>query len=148
SYEPFILSIHRGHFMRSSSTWRLLPTMALVLIGSANLNRSSAQEPRRDDIPAHSIPQNVPCADQPKSLKELIIAFNNGSLPSPSNLTGTWVAISSFIDTYDATMNCSGLKRGTKVFEEVMIAKGYLLEMHVIGAGVQRPPVKRDSTNS
>ena len=134
--------------MRIPSTWRLLQIMIVVWIGATTSNRLSAQEPRREDIPVHSVPQNLPCTDQPKSLRELTIAFNSGSLPSLSDMTGTWVAISSFIDTYDSTMNCSGLKRGTKVFEEVMIANGYSIEMHVIGAGVQRPAVKLDSTNS
>src|SRR6516164_8448628 len=127
---------------------RLFPNLVVVLICAVFLNCLVAQAPQSDDIPRHSIPQNLPCVDQPKSLRELMNAFNSGSLPSRSEMTGTWVAISSFIDTYDVTMNCSGLRRGTKIFEEVIVANGYSFEMHVVGAGVQRPVVKQDSTNS
>ena len=30
-------------------------------------------------------------------------------------------------------MDCSGLKRGKKLFEEVILADGYSLEMHAVG---------------
>jgi hypothetical protein len=112
--------------------------MTIALIVSATLSRLSAQERLRNDVPSHSTPQNLPCVDQPKSLKELTNAFSSGTMPSSSDMTGTWVAISSFIDTYDSTMNCMGLKRGTQIYEEVIIANGYSLELHVVGTGIQR----------
>jgi hypothetical protein len=46
---------------------------------------------RDDDIPISSIPQNAPCPDQPKSLKEATAAFNGGRVPLPAEMTGTWV---------------------------------------------------------
>src|SRR5262245_18779096 len=112
---------------------RLLSITAFVVICAATLNGSSAQGPPENNLPIHSISENLPCADQPKSLKELTNAFASGRLPAPSDMTGTWVAISNFIATDESTMNCSGLRRGAKLFEEVMIANGYSLEMHVVG---------------
>lgn len=134
--------------MRSSAKWQLLLSMTIALIVSATLSRLSAQERLRNDVPSHSTPQNLPCVDQPKSLKELTNAFSSGTMPSSSDMTGTWVAISSFIDTYDSTMNCMGLKRGTQIYEEVIIANGYSLELHVVGTSIQRLVAKRDTTNS
>jgi len=81
-------------------------------------------------------------------LKELTGAFDGGRVPSPSEMTGTWVAIGIFIKNDPSTMDCSALRRGKKVFEEVMLANGYSLKMHVVGAGDQEPTMRRDSTRS
>jgi hypothetical protein len=46
------------------------------------------------------------------------------------------------------SLNCSGLKRGAKLYEQVILANGYSLETHLIGTGVQTPTMKPDRTNS
>ena len=101
-----------------------------------------------DEIPVSSIPQNAPCPDQPKSLTELTKSFNAGKVPSRSEMAGTWVAISSFLADYERTLDCTGLKRGKKLYEEVMLANGYSLEMRVVGAIDQTPTMKLDRTRS
>src|SRR5205085_2463662 len=62
--------------------------------------------------------------------------------------TGTWVAISSFIADYEKSLACSGLKRGARLYEQVILANGYLLEMHFIGTVVQTPTMRPDGTSS
>jgi hypothetical protein len=94
----------------------------------------------------YSAPQNLPCTGQSKSLRELRQAFTKGRAPSPADMTGSWVAISSFDDN-GGDLNCTGLKRGPK-FEEVMLAKGYSLEMHVIGTLDQSPTMTREANHS
>ena len=123
---------------------RRLTVLMLFLTASARL---AAQQPD-DGIPITSVPENSPCPDQPKSLKELTVAFGGGRVPSPSEMTGSWVAISIFIGRDESTMDCSGLRRGKKLFEEVMVANGYSLEMHVVGVGEQKATMRRNSTRS
>jgi hypothetical protein len=120
----------------------------LIAFGFAVAVFTATEAQRGDEIPVHSIPQNAPCPDQPKSLKELTQAFNEGRIPSRSEMTGTWMAISSFIADYEKSLDCSGLKRGARLYEQVILANGYLLEMHFIGAGVQTPTMKPDRTRS
>ena len=45
------------------------------------------------ELPRYSTPQDVPCPDQPRSVRELVDAFDRGQMPEPSQVTGTWVAI-------------------------------------------------------
>jgi hypothetical protein len=102
--------------------------------------------PTQEPLPMHSIPQSIPCSDQPKTLAALKAAFNTGRIPSRAESTGEWVAISFFGDD-NADLNCTGLVRGSK-FEEVMIAHQYALEMYVIGTTDQRPTFEPDHAGS
>ena len=77
-------------------------------------------------------PSNLPCTYQPKSLTELRNAFNKGRIPSSSETTGSWVAIGSFVD-YGFDLSCTGIKRESSKFEQVMLVNGYSVEMHVVG---------------
>jgi hypothetical protein len=95
-----------------------------------------------DALPKNKIPQNSPCADQPKSLLQLRRAFDRGRFPTPSETTGSWVAIGFFGD--DVTdLNCGGLRR-VSMFEEVMLVTGYSVETHVIGTVDQTPTMAPD----
>ena len=123
---------------------RALAIVLLILITSGRL----AAQQRDDDIPISSVPQNSPCQDQSKSLKELTDAFDSGRVPSPSELTGTWAAIGDFIRSSEKSMDCAGLKRGKKLFEEVMLADGYSLELHAVGTFDQKRTMQRNSTGS
>jgi hypothetical protein len=61
-------------------------------------------------------------------------------------MTGTWAAISMFLDKARDT-NCAGLRRGP-VFESVFIADGYSLESHVVGTWPQSPTMEPDGRGS
>jgi hypothetical protein len=95
-----------------------------------------------DDVPKHSIPQDSPCADQYKSLAQLKEAFDRGSMPTPKEITGSWVAIGDFLPfSQGRSVNCGGLRRGAK-FEYVMFFTADSVEIHAIGASVQTAALK------
>ena len=78
-------------FLKRQSAWQAVASQATPLPSG----RLAAQQ-RDDDIPISSVPQNLPCPDQSKSLKEVTDAFDSGRVPSPSEMTGTWVLIRRF----------------------------------------------------
>jgi hypothetical protein len=93
--------------------------------------------PSSEETPQYAVPQNVPCRDQPRSLRELSVAFQNGRLPLDSETTGTWVEIGDvnknpYTHSERAMLNCAGLKRGSK-FEFVLVANNYTVQLHAIG---------------
>ena len=100
---------------------------------------SAQQEP----LPRDSVPQNLPCDGQPTTLNELARSFNSGTIPSARTVTGSWVAIG-ILGGADVMLNCGGLRRGNKL-EEVVIADGYSVEMHVIGTAIQTVRMRRDN---
>jgi hypothetical protein len=113
----------------------------VALIGVFGTGIARAQSPARDDgssdeIPRHSVPQNSPCLDQPKSLSEVTALFKRGQLPEPSQVTGTWVEIGQVSEFPKSpryrSLNCSGVSRGSK-FEFALVADGYSIELHAIG---------------
>jgi hypothetical protein len=109
------------------------PTFRSVFL--AQNRQSPAAQPSSTEIPRNSIPQNSPCADQPKSLKELTASFNKGRLPFATEVSGSWVAIGFVGDGWSAnnpSLNCTGVKRGKK-FEFVMVANRYSIELDAIG---------------
>jgi TonB family protein len=94
---------------------------------------SVATQTGSDEVTHTTGPPNLPCPGQPKSLKELTAAFEKGQLPSPSEVTGSWVEIGFFgQDERVANANCTGLMRG-KVFEFIIIASQYTLSLNSIG---------------
>jgi hypothetical protein len=125
--------------------YTLFRLAAILVLFIFPVTQSSAAAQSSDGIPVHSIPQNSPCNDQPKSLKELTKVFDKSRTPSPQELTGTWVQVAEFGET--PTLNCSGLKRGPKL-EWVMIAKGYSLQLSVIGTHFQTTKIKADDAGS
>lgn len=88
-----------------------------------------------NEIPHGSIPQNSPCVNQPKSLKELEASFDKGRVPLATEVSGSWVAIgfvgSGYSDN-NPSLNCTGVKRGKK-FEFVLVADRYSTELDAIG---------------
>ena len=122
--------------------WEFTPTLLngvpvpVVMALTVNFSLPSGSNNQRtsEALPTHSVPHNSPCSDQPKTLTELTDAFNRGSVPSAAETTGTWVAIGSIFGDGDdnKSLNCTGLRRGNK-FEEVILAKGYSVEMHAVG---------------
>lgn len=98
---------------------------------SQNANPSNASS---EDIPKDFVPQNAPCADQPRSLKELKSSFEKGRRPLASEMTGTWVEIGALNDPPGEvrSLSCSGERRG-RVFEFVLVANGYSIELHAVG---------------
>ncbi|MGO9087265.1 MAG: hypothetical protein ACLP6G_10575 [Terriglobales bacterium] len=124
----------------------------LVFVVSIPLVQLSAQqqEPsptsREEAIAENPIPQDSPCAGQPRSLSELTASFNKGRAPSVQELKGTWVEIGNFsygmLSIDDETrqphfrsLNCTGIMRGKKL-EFAMIGESYayVMELHVVGS--------------
>jgi hypothetical protein len=131
----------------------VLPANAQSLAPLASVAQSQnpiSAQTSSETIPLNSIPQNVPCVDQPKSHRDLATSFNQGAFPLASRLTGTWVEIG-YVDKERASeksLNCSGIKRGRK-FEFVLVADGYLVTLHAIGMTYpQKVTMRPDSKGS
>ncbi len=99
-----------------------------------------------ESFPEKPIPQNSPCASQPRSLSELTASFNKGRAPSAQELKETWVEVGNFnygmLPIDDAmrqphfrSLNCTGIMRKEK-FEFAMIGGGYayVMELHVVNS--------------
>ena len=128
----------------------LLAPIFRVRIASAPENEEpSFLQNQSDEIPRDSVPQNSPCTNQPKSLKEVTAAFNKGELPSASEVTGSWVEIGFFgQDDRVRSMNCTGITRG-KVFEFVIVASQYSLTLNAVGMDVpQKVKMQPDNKGS
>src|SRR5207247_10015703 len=97
-----------------------------------------------DDIPKNAVPQTSPCADQPRSMKELMAAFDKGRIPSPLEMTGSWVAIGYVGDAETPRFNCNAVMRGPK-FEWVISANEYSVSTVIIGTTAQKTTLKRDT---
>ena len=100
-----------------------------------------------NDIPKNAVPQNLPCSDQPRSMKELMAAFDKGRIPPPLEMTGSWVAIGFLGDGETPSFNCNGVMRGPK-FEWVIHANQYSIEMDIIGTTHQQRTLKADNGGS
>ena len=100
-----------------------------------------------DDIPKNAVPQTSPCADQPRSMKELMAAFDKGRIPSPLEMTGSWVAIGYVGDGETPSFNCNAVMRGPK-FEWVIRANQYSVLMEIIGTTAQKTTLKPDTGGS
>jgi hypothetical protein len=121
----------------------------LVLVLSIPLIPLSAQQQApsatsaEESIPIDPIPQNSPCASQPRSLSELTASFSKGRAPSAQELVGAWVEVGDFnngmqplnneIRPHFRSLNCTGIMRGRK-FEFAMIGESdaYVMELHVV----------------
>src|ERR1051326_6325259 len=83
--------------------------------------------------------KTTPCPGQSTSLAELQTAFSRGSLPTPTQMTETWVGIG-FFGTMPETriLTCAGIFREEEgTFEEVISAQGYSIIAHIVGTVVQ-----------
>jgi len=78
------------------------PLLFVSLVTSTVLYAAPASGRERDQVtaagngaatPMRSIPQYIPCPDQPKSFKTLSESVASGHLPSPSAVTGSWALI-------------------------------------------------------
>ena len=111
------------------------PTRTLSPVFGPQSRQGPPAQENPDEVPRNSIPQNTPCADQPKSLKELTTSFDKGRIPLATEVSGSWVAIGfvgNGLSANNPSLNCSGVKRGTK-FEFVLIADSYSVELDAIG---------------
>jgi hypothetical protein len=106
-----------------------------------------------NEVPTNQIQQRSPCADQSKSRSELARSFDKGRIPSPSEITGSWVSIGNFGQAVikgkeRVDLDCSGLKR-ENTFEEVLVMKAYVVEPYVIGTPYPEPTtLDRDKAGS
>jgi hypothetical protein len=131
----------------------VVPSIAQMPASDANVaqaQKSVSNEISSDDVPIDDVPQNAPCAGQPKSIAELKALFQLGRLPLSSKMTGTWVEIGDLNDDplSGVNLNCSGVMRGNK-FEFVLVANGYSAGLHVMGMGrPQRITMERDRKGS
>jgi len=95
----------------------LVFVLSIALVQVSAQQASSAATPE-EPLPRERIPQNSPCANQPRSLSELTESFNKGRV---------------------ASANCTGIMRGKK-FEFAMIGESYdrVMELHAIEYEIQR----------
>src|SRR5205809_4720379 len=117
------------------------------LLGIVLLLWVSQRRNTLDNVPRNSTPQNLPCSDQPRSMKELMEAFDRGQIPSALEMTGSWVAIGYVGDGETPSFNCNGVTRGPK-FEWVIRANQYSVSMEIIGTTAQKPTLKPDNSGS
>ena len=119
----------------------LVFVLSIALVQVSAQQASSAATPE-EPLPRERIPQNSPCANQPRSLSELTESFNKGRVASASELKGTWVEIGDFdigVRSHSRSLNCTGIMRGKK-FEFAMIGESYdwVMELHAIEYEIQR----------
>jgi hypothetical protein len=98
------------------------------------------------EVPRYSTPQNMPCSDQPRSLKQLVAAFDRGHRPAPTQINGTWVAIG--LLRYSPSLNCTGVTRGGRVFEWVMFVAHDSVEIDMIGRDLLATTLTLDSAQA
>jgi hypothetical protein len=119
----------------------LIFVLSIPLLHVSAQQAPSAATPE-EPLPRERIPQDSPCANQPRSLSELTDSFNKGRVASVSELKGTWVEIGDFDNgprSHYRSLNCTGIMRGKK-FEFAMISESYdwVMELHAIGYEIQR----------
>jgi len=102
----------------------------------------------RQESDEDSIHQNAPCGDQARTFKDLMASFDRGRVPSPSEVSGTWVLVGLWLyrDSKPG-LNCKGLNRGKKL-EWVIVAQGYSIEFDSIGDGPQKTSLEPDRKGS
>jgi hypothetical protein len=116
--------------------------LLLPLFAVASMCQSSSAGDQQ--VPKDSIPQYLPCTDQPKSFTELSGSFAAGRLPLPSDVTGSWALIGIWVHKDSRPdLNCNGVKRGQKI-EWILIAHGYSVEVNAIGTNRQTTIFKTD----
>lgn len=147
-----------GSLSRRMATMRILPLLpilpiavlriATLLAAPAGLAQAQSTAPRVSSLGEEQggyVAQNSPCADQPRSLKEMTASYEKGRRPLASEMTGSWVEIGDIHDgpvDFPISLNCSGVTQQNKL-EFVLIANGYSLELHAVGmAGPQTERMK------
>lgn len=138
---------------------RMPLAIALLFLGFSNVAQmlspiaAQAQSTSAPDVTSARTQQgvaaqNTPCADQPRSLKDLLASFEKGRRPLASEMTGTWVEIGNIIDQpvdVPRLLNCAGVTQGDKL-DFVFVASGYSLELHAVGMeGPQTERMKPDN---
>jgi hypothetical protein len=120
----------------------LLFLLSIPLVHLSAQQKAPSKNVAEEPLPRQLIPQNSPCANQPRSLRELTASFNKGRAPSAQDEVGAWVEIGNFdngIPPHSRSLNCTGIVRGKK-FEFAMIGErdAYVIELHAIGYEIQR----------
>jgi TonB family protein len=122
--------------------------LALGFAQPAPRSEISAFYQDNQTIPRDSVPQNLPCPDQPTSFKELSELFTAGRLPSPSEVTGSWALIGLWVHKDSRpSLNCDGITRGEKL-EWTLHADGYSVQVDAIGTNHQTTTFKPDGSGS
>jgi hypothetical protein len=136
--------------MRHELPSPMLFVLILLLppFGAVSTRQSSSSEDKQAAVPRDSIPQYLPCTDQPKSFTELLGSFAAGRLPLPSDVTGSWALVGIWVHKDSRPdLNCSGVKRGRQ-FEWILIAQGYSIEVNAIGTKRQTTNFKADDNGN
>ena len=120
-------------------------------VAFAQAKEPSAAAATSEEVRNELAAQVSPCADQPRSFKELKASFEKGRRPLASEMTGSWVEIGNIIDRPGAyvprTLNCSGVTQRSKL-DLVLIADGYSIEVHAVGMeGPQTEEMGPDNAN-
>jgi hypothetical protein len=115
----------------------------LVLASRTILSIAAARQ-GSDEVPNDSIHQSFPCGNQTRSFKGLMASFDKGRVPSPKEVSGTWVLVGLWLyKNSQPDLNCKGLNRGRKL-EWVIVAKGYSIEFDSIGDQPEMASLKPD----
>jgi hypothetical protein len=122
------------------------PILWLMFVASVT---TFAQDAGREQaVPKDSVPQSLPCADQPKTFTELFDSFAAGRFPSPSEITGSWGLIGLWVHKDSPpSLNCNGIIRGPKL-EWTLVANRYSVAFDAIGTNRQTTTFKPDSSGS
>jgi hypothetical protein len=142
-----------GSWRKRQTFWRenQMRAALLVFMLSIPLVQLSAQQQAasatsaEESIPLEPIPQNSPCASQPRSLGELTVSFNKGRAPSAPELVGIWVEVGDFnsgmrplsdeTPPHFRSLNCTGITRGKKFeFAMIGVSYAYVMEVHAYGS--------------
>ncbi len=136
----------------------------IVLLMMAIFLSAAAQQPRNkslpttpsiaaarqgsEEVPRDSIHQRLPCGNQARSFKGLMASFDKGRVPSPREVSGTWILVGLWLyKNSQPDLNCNGVNRGKKL-EWVMVANGYSIEFDSIGDEPEMTSLKPDHKGS
>jgi hypothetical protein len=92
--------------------------LSIPLVQLSAQQQAASATSAEESIPIEPIPQNFPCASQPRSLGELTASFNKGRAPSAPDLVGIWVEVGNLI------AECGLIVTKPRLTSEVSTAQG------------------------
>lgn len=82
----------------------------MLMFAASVMALAQAANEVQEAVPKDSVPQYMPCPDQPKSFNELSRSFAAGHPPSPSEITGSWALIGIWVHKNSRpSLNCNGI---------------------------------------